>query len=1010
VTPDPEAPDDDIDPIDPDDPSLAAIADAILDGGEIDWSQARSKASTDPALARQLRALADVASLHRALSSGDAATPREAGPDTTRPTWGHLQLLEKVGQGAFGEVFRAWDPHLSREVALKLLGPAMGQGADDRSWVLQEARFLAAIRHPNVVTVYGADRIDGRVGFWTEFIHGRTLAELVHDADRMSADEATAIGVDVCRAIAAVHREGLLHRDIKANNVMRERGGRIVLLDFGATRNFVEHTGAEDQIGDPNGPTGTPLYVAPELWGQSVATPQSDIYSLGVLLYFLVTGSYPVKGATVGEVADAHRAGKRLGLGQARQDLPANFVATVERAIATDPAARFGTIEEFEQALATVGQPPKRATFASRMRLAGVAAVLIAGAVLYPTWPRGNADDALRRHLSERALVLLTAPSMRGVQPSATQAPGPVATPPVAPQQPPAPEPPKQTPLQVGATVVMRFPAIGRIWSRPSRDGRHFAFIDDLGRVGVWSVETHLASIQITPSPGDRATSALISRPGDRIAFVLRHSDGSHDVHVTGRDGSRPIVVLELRTGYVPQLADWSHDGKELVCWLVQANQQADLVVLPIQGGDRQVLASKAVDSYASASMSPDGRFVAFGRVAENRSDAVLVGRDGAPLREFEAAGSPEWTADGRHLLVFRQSSTKSGARDAWLLPVKDGIIVGVPVKVTENIGGTTARTESFPTDDGRLLAVVPRSLVQIQAARFDVASGRTIAAPMRLIYSRIGDWASPSWSPDGKTIALFETQPPALPGTPQGGSLQTLYIASGSVFPVRTSLFWQGTLRPAWLPDGKHVIVWGEDADSRDRRGHYLVNVRTSEAKALDVDGDPYALAASALPDGTGFVYQDPRGFVSRTFTGQETVLIASSFWKGLGARLAIAPDGTRWAFGAVTPDGRSVIMVNEEGGKAREVFVAASDEAVDVECWTPSGSAVIFSRQNRQSSSRTIWIVNRDGSNEHEVGLTLPVQPNPITINPDGTRIAYPERVIEHELWIRRIQSARR
>ena len=174
-------------------------------------------------------------------------------------------------------------PHLSREVALKLLGPAgPSRGADSPSWVLEEARFLAAIRHPNVVTVYGADRINGRVGFWTEFIHGRTLAELVHEQGAFPAPEAAAIGIDGCRAISAVHRAGLLHRDIKANNVMREDGGRIVLLDFGATKDFVQHAVADAVVGDPNGPTGTPLYVAPELWRDSAATPQSDIYSLGV--------------------------------------------------------------------------------------------------------------------------------------------------------------------------------------------------------------------------------------------------------------------------------------------------------------------------------------------------------------------------------------------------------------------------------------------------------------------------------------------------------------------------------------------------------------------------------------------------------------------------------------------------------------------------------------------------------------------------------------------------------
>ena len=148
-------------------------------------------------------------------------------------------MLERVGEGAFGEVYRAWDTRLDREVALKLLRRQDWSHAGDASAVIDEGRMLAQVRHPNVVTVHGADRIAGRVGLWMEFIHGRTLEQLLHERGPFGAGEATLIGLDVCRALSAVHRAGLLHRDIKAQNVMREDGGRIVLMDFGTG---LEHT------------------------------------------------------------------------------------------------------------------------------------------------------------------------------------------------------------------------------------------------------------------------------------------------------------------------------------------------------------------------------------------------------------------------------------------------------------------------------------------------------------------------------------------------------------------------------------------------------------------------------------------------------------------------------------------------------------------------------------------------------------------------------------------------
>ena len=173
---------------------------------------------------RQLRVLSDLAALHRGLdvSEGIDQAPGD--------WWGHLRLIESVGRGAFGQVYRAWDSHLDREVALKVIrAPAAGSGSA-RSAFIEEARLLARVRHPNVVTVYGADRVDGQSGLWTEFIRGRTMAEIVRHDGPLDSAEAARVGRDLCRGLGAIHSAGLLHRDVKAQNVMREDGGRIVLM------------------------------------------------------------------------------------------------------------------------------------------------------------------------------------------------------------------------------------------------------------------------------------------------------------------------------------------------------------------------------------------------------------------------------------------------------------------------------------------------------------------------------------------------------------------------------------------------------------------------------------------------------------------------------------------------------------------------------------------------------------------------------------------------------------
>jgi serine/threonine protein kinase len=189
-----------------------------------------------------------------------------------------------------------------------------------------------------------------------EIVKGQTLDEIVRRQSRFSANEATLIGIDLCKALAAVHGSGILHGDIKAHNVMRENGGRTVLMDFGTGRELRR---------EPSGPgkdfAGTPLYLAPEVFDGHPRTPASEIYSVGVLLYFLVTGSYPVEGSTRTELERLHnRSDRRRPLRDARPDLPDSFVRVVERATAERQADRYGSAGELEAALAGVLSSPTR--------------------------------------------------------------------------------------------------------------------------------------------------------------------------------------------------------------------------------------------------------------------------------------------------------------------------------------------------------------------------------------------------------------------------------------------------------------------------------------------------------------------------------------------------------------------------------------------------------------------------------------------------------------------------
>jgi eukaryotic-like serine/threonine-protein kinase len=328
----------------PDD-RILPLASSVSDGSPIDWEgAARATTSEQEREAiRQLRLIAEIGRVH-AQDHFAAAPVAKVGAEQQ---WKHLLVRERLGAGTFGEVFKAWDPSLGREVALKLLDPGKLRGGDgDPTGFLAEGIRLAKVRHPHVIAVYGADVGDGRPGIWMELIHGRTLEEMVARDGPLSGREASLVGLDLCRALTAIHQVALVHRDVKATNVMRERGGRIVLMDFGATRELSVLEGALHPS-----LAGTPFYMPPDILEGEAATPKSDIYGLGVLLFHLVTGRYPVEGSTLEELRAAHRRRDAGLLRHFRSDLPEPFVRVVETALEFDPAARPSTAAHMERAL-----------------------------------------------------------------------------------------------------------------------------------------------------------------------------------------------------------------------------------------------------------------------------------------------------------------------------------------------------------------------------------------------------------------------------------------------------------------------------------------------------------------------------------------------------------------------------------------------------------------------------------------------------------------------------------
>lgn len=325
--------------------AAAVAADALAAGQQPDWRELlETSRGEERELLTELERISSIAAFHDRLhqpSEPSGNVTGEVAEDTALGTWGPLTLREEIGRGAFGSVYRGWDPRIEREVALKLLD-SHEAGARQASLVIEEGRKLARVRHPNVVTIFGAESVDGRIGVEMELVKGVRLDRLVQEQGPLGAEEAAVIGRAVCRGLAAIHRAGLVHRDVKAQNVIRENGGRVVLMDLGAS---AEGTGTTDGI------TGTPMYAALEVLNGQQASAATDFYSLGVLLFFLVSGTYPFAAAQLADLRTAHANDARRRLRELRPDLPLGFVNVVERATSSDPQRRFRTAADFELAL-----------------------------------------------------------------------------------------------------------------------------------------------------------------------------------------------------------------------------------------------------------------------------------------------------------------------------------------------------------------------------------------------------------------------------------------------------------------------------------------------------------------------------------------------------------------------------------------------------------------------------------------------------------------------------------
>ena len=940
-----------------DDPPIVDLAGAILDGDPLDWDSAESSATeATRAILSELRAIAAISSLHRGRGTalpGLASLPLSS--------WGPLRVFETIGRGGFGAVFRAWDPQLDRDVALKLL-PA-GQ---DVIGALEEGRLLAKVHHPNVVTIYGADRIGTHVGLWMELIRGDTLEDVLAREGPLAPDRVAAIGRQLCEALEAVHAAGLVHRDVKARNVMVQPDGRLVLMDFGAGR-FLAVTEVPHVA-------GTPLYLAPEVFQEQHATPQSDLYSVGVLLFHLLTGRYPLEGRTLQELRDAHAARKPPNaLGSLRPDVPGRLTRTIEQALRVEPDQRFASASALRNALA-----PAEATgrHIPRLVTASCAAVALVALVATMTTSAGRQWLAsFARFPSQAAPAFLTS----------------------------------DTPT----TRRLSLPEGYLFGSGLSYDGRFFAYSDSDANLAVFEMSTGKTEVIVRAHDGQFAQFAIMSPAGEYVAYQWWTGEDrrTYELRIVDRVTKADRVLMSGDGSLdVPFPIEWSRDGTQILLWASTPRRVGRIALVGVAAGDVKIVRELRGSAPLGMSLSGDARYVAYdlptSAGASSRSLRV-VGTDGngdrALLPQMETSDRfPLWTPDGQHVFFL---SDRSGSSDGWLVPVVDGAATDNPRVVVRNL----SRVSSLGINEaGSFYYRLQSGAFDVEEVELDPTTMTPVSKPQRVATQLSGSSIGPGYSPDGRLLSyILVRQGLGVQGT---NSIVIRDLAGGTEREVNPPLD-LGLAPPKWSPDGRRLLVRG--LDDSGSRGARVINAKTGMLEAsvfsfLDKDETDYGSMAWA-PDGQAVLYDhEPRGIVRHPLDGgpEEIVLEYSAALpiKRIH-RFAVSPGGSQIALSGWSPDGSTSLLLVKDVSGFRELARRTRPELAVVQAWSPDGQFVAFTTLRfDRPPPHELWRAPAAGGAAARMGLSIPggTQVNPMAFSPTGSALAYTAGSPLQELWM--------
>ena len=722
---------------------------------------------------------------------------------------GPYEIVAPLGAGGMGEVYRARDTRLGREVAIKVLLAEVSGDETRRARFEQEARSASALNHPNIVTVYDVGSVDSTIYLAMELVEGRTLRELLADG-ALPSRKLLDVAVQVAEGLAKAHEAGLVHRDLKPENLIVSKDGFVKILDFGLaklTEMSVSDGGSTLQTlaGAPGTVPGTVMgtvgYMSPEQASGRDVDYRSDQFSFGSILYELATGQRAFQRNTGAETLTAIIREEPMPVGQANPRVPAPVRWIVERCLAKEPEERFASTKDLARDLRSLRDHLSE-TSASETVSATRAAAAKKG---LPAW----LVPAFALVVGA-ALALLGAKLLAGSRPASAE----IRT--------------SRLTFRRGSILSARF----------APDGKSIVFSASWDGQPMELYTTRPESPEARSLGLSHASLFSVSPTGDvAVSLGWRQVVGWESLGTLARvplEGGAPREILENVMD-----ADWSPDGKELA--VVRDTGVARHLEFPI--GKRLY---ETASWMSHPRVSPDGKLVAF---IDNPQRGDNVGRlividsngkkrlDGPPASSgiaWSKDGSEIWYAtdalyatnlSGKRRLVANFISgftvLHDVSRDGRTLlarPMYRREIIGLaPGETTER--NLTWLDWSFPTalsNDGKIILFDEQNLPTYQAYL-----RKTDGSPAVLL----GKYHSIDLSPDGKWALVADAEQKQLMLLPTGAG-QARSIATGTVV-------YQGC---AFFPDGGRIVAAGSEPGHRSRL--YIVPLDGSKPRPITPEG----------------------------------------------------------------------------------------------------------------------------------------------------------------------------